>query len=140
MNSTLMKAIARTHVLLYRLTGGAIGGSLAGKPMLLLTTNGRKTGKLRTTPLQFLEDGENIVVIASNGGSARHPGWWFNLEGNSEAEVQLRRTRRRVRAETAGAQERTRRWALAVEAESGYENYQKSTDRQIPVVILKPEA
>ncbi len=139
MNSTLMKAISRTHVFLYRLTAGAIGGSLAGKPMLLLTTNGRKSGKPRTTPLQFIEDGENMVIVASNGGSARHPGWWFNLEANSEAEVQVKRIRRRVRAETAGALERSRLWALAVEAESGYEGYQRSTDRQIPVVILKPE-
>jgi deazaflavin-dependent oxidoreductase (nitroreductase family) len=139
MNPVLMKAIGRIHRALYRLTAGAIGGSLAGRPMLLLTTTGRKTGKSRTTPLQYSEDGENMVVVASNGGNPRHPAWWFNLEGNPEAEVQVRKIKKRVKAETANEEERSRLWPLLVETYPGYEEYQKSTERTIPVVILRPE-
>ncbi len=139
MNPVLMKAIGRIHRALYRLTRGALGGRLAGKPMLLLTTTGRKTGKSRTTPLQYLEDGENMVVVASNGGNPRHPAWWFNLERHPEAEVQVGKVTRRVRAETASAEERSRLWPLLVETTPGYAEYQKGTERTIPVVILRPE-
>lgn len=139
MNPVLIRAIGRIHRTLYRLTAGALGGKLAGKPMLLLTTTGRKTGKSRTTPLQYLEDGENMVVVASNGGNPRHPAWWFNLERHPEAEVQVGKVTRRVRAETASAEERSRLWPLLVETTPGYAEYQKGTERTIPVVILRPE-
>ena len=139
MNLVLMKAIGRIHRALYRLTAGALGGKLAGKPMLLLTTTGRKTGKARTTPLQYLEDGENLVVVASNGGNPRHPAWWFNLKRNPEAKAQIGKVTRRVRAETASEEERSRLWPLLVETTPGYAEYQKGTERTIPVVILRPE-
>ncbi len=139
MNPVLMKTIGRIHRALYRLTAGALGSKLAGKPMLLLTTIGRKTGKSRTTPLQYLEDGENLVIVASNGGNPRHPAWWFNLERNPEAEAQVGKVTRRVRAETASEEERSRLWPLLVETYPGYEEYQKGTERTIPVVILRPE-
>ena len=139
MNPVLMKAIGRIHRALYRLTAGALGGRLAGRPMLLLTTTGRKTGKSRTTPLQYLEDGENMVIVASNGGNPRHPAWWFNLERNPEAEVQVGKVTRRVRAETASEGERSRLWPLLVETTPAYEGYQNGTERTIPVVILRPE-
>src|SRR3989304_626901 len=88
---TLIRCVSATHRFWYRLTGGAIGGKLGKAPMLLLTTTGRKSGRLRTTPLLYLADGENMVVIASNGGSDRDPGWWVNLKHNPRAEVQVRR-------------------------------------------------
>ena len=139
MNPVLMRAIGRIHRALYRLTAGALGGRLAGRPMLLLTTTGRKTGKSRTTPLQYLEDGENMVIVASNGGNPRHPAWWFNLESNPEAEAQVGKVTRRVRAETASEEERGRLWPLLVETTPAYAEYQKGTERTIPVVILRPE-
>ena len=74
-NPMLMRTIATIHRALYGLTGGALGARLAGRPMLLLTTTGRKSGKPRTTPLQYMKDGENLVVVASNGGNVRHPDW-----------------------------------------------------------------
>ena len=109
----------------YRLTGGAIGDSSGGMPILLLTTTGRKTGRPRTILLHYVTDGENIVVVASNAGRPRHPLWWLNLEQNPEAEE-------------ASGDERKRLWRLAVETYPGYEEFQKTSDRQIPVVILRP--
>ncbi len=137
-NPTLMKVMSVTHLFWYRMTGGVIGGSFGGKPMLLLTTTGRKSGRPRTTPLQYLADGENIVLVASNGGNTWHPAWWRNLERNPEAEVQVRNERRRVKAENAEGEERERLWRLVVEMYSGYEGYQKTANREIPVVVLRP--
>ncbi len=139
-NPAMIKTVSAMHEFWYRLTGGVLGGSWMGNPFLLLTTTGRKTGKRRTTPLQYLEDGENLVVIASNGGNPRHPAWWLNLEKSPHAQVQIRSERKRVKAEEATGEERERLWRAAVELYSGYEGYQKSTERRIPVVILRPEA
>ena len=138
-NPNLIKMMSAMHLFWYRLTGGAIGGSFAGRPILLLTTTGRKSGRRRTTPLQYLEDGGNRVLVASNGGNPRHPVWWLNLERNPEAEVQVRNEKSRVRAEKAEGEERERLWGLVVEMYSGYEGYQRTTTREIPVVILRPQ-
>jgi deazaflavin-dependent oxidoreductase (nitroreductase family) len=138
-NPNLIKMMSAVHLFWYRLTGGTIGGSLAGRPVLLLTTTGRKSGRRRTTPLVYLEDGDNMVLVASNGGNPRHPVWWLNLERNPEAEVQVRNKKSRVTAETAEGEERERLWGLVVEMYSGYEGYQRTTNREIPVVILRPQ-
>ena len=140
MNLMLMRTIAVIHRSLYRLTGGTLGGRLAGNPMLLLTTTGRKTGKPRTTPLQYMRDGENLVVVASNGGNARHPAWWFNIGANASATVQVGKETKRVHAETANEEERSRLWPLLIAAYSGYQDYEDETERTIPVVVLRPEA
>ncbi len=138
MRPFLIKAIGKTHLALYKLTRGTIGASLGGKPMLLLTTTGKKTGMLRTTPLQYLRDGENLVIVASNGGNPSNPGWWFNLDATPEAEAQVGKHKQRVRAETAQGEERERLWALLVDVYPEYAGYQKETERAIPVVILQP--
>ena len=135
---SLMKVRSAIHRFCYKLTGGAIGGGSAGMPILPLTTTGRKTGRPRTTPLLYVTDGENIVVVASNGGRPRHPHWWLNLEKNPEAEVQVRHQKRRVRAEEAIGEERERRWGLVVGTYPGYEEFQRATTRKIPVVVLRP--
>ena len=138
-NPTVMKVMSGINLFWYRLTGGAIGGSFGGRPILLLTTTGRKSGRSRTTPLQYLKDGENMVLVASNGGNSWHPAWWLNLERNPEAEVQVRDEKRRVKAEKAEGEERERLWRLVVEMYSGYEGYRKTANREIPVVILRPQ-
>lgn len=137
---TFINLMSKTHLFWYRLTGGMIGGSIMGRPHLLLTTTGRKTGVQRTTPLMYQEDGENLVVIASNGGNPRHPNWWLNLEKNPQAEVQLKNETRRIKAEAATGEERERLWRAVVEVYAGYEDYRKTAEREIPVVILRPEA
>jgi deazaflavin-dependent oxidoreductase (nitroreductase family) len=139
-NPRLIKMISLNHRLWYQLTGGLVGGSFLGRPILLLTTTGRKSGRRYTTPLQYLLDGESMVLAASNGGNRRHPDWWLNLRANPEADVQIRRERRRVTAELAKGRERDRLWRRLVEMYSGYQDYQMTTRREIPVVILRPKA
>jgi len=135
---SLRKAALAMYRLCYGLTGGTIGGSSGGMPILLLTTTGRRTGKPRTTPLYYVTDGENIVVVASNAGRQRHPNWWLNLAENPEAEVQVRHQKRRVKAEEAIGVERQRLWRLVVGTYPGYQEFQRATTRKIPVVVLRP--
>ena len=114
-NPTVMKVMSGINLFWYRLTGGIVGGSFGGRPILLLSTTGRKSGRPRTTPLQYLEDGENMVVVASNGGNSWHPAWWLNLERNPQAEVQVGNKKMRVNAEKAEGEERERLWLLLVD-------------------------
>ena len=139
MNRALMNTISRIHTFWYRMSGGALGGSLAGRRMLLLTTSGRKSARPRTVALQYLQDGDTPVVIASNGGNPRHPAWWLNLEASPDAEIQIRNETRKVVAEKAEGAERDRLWKAAVDMYSGYEDYQKTANREIPVVVLRPK-
>jgi F420H(2)-dependent quinone reductase len=135
----MMRLISGTHELWYRLSGGLIGGRFGHLPVLLLTTSGRKTGRKRTTPLVYLRDGNNLVVIASNGGSDRHPEWWLNLRAQPDAEVQVGPDTKAVVAVKAQGAERERLWREVVELYHGYDEYSRMTDREIPVVVLKPE-
>lgn len=107
-------------------------------PVLLLTTTGRKTGKERTTPLLYLEDRQDLVVVASDGGAKENPAWYLNLKANPEVSVRVKERDLRLRAREATGEERHRLWARLVEMYPGYENYQRRTERQIPVVVLRP--
>ena len=136
---TVMRMIAGTHEFWYRLSGGLLGGRIGGLPVLLLTTTGRKTGRKRTMPLVYLRDGENMIVIASNGGSDQHPAWWLNLRANPKAEVQVGRDTMEVVGAKAQGEERERLWRDVVEMYHGYDEYRHMTQREIPVVILRAE-
>lgn len=107
-------------------------------PVLLLTTKGRKSNKQRTVPLLYLADGDNIVLVASNGGATKHPTWWLNLQANPEAQIQVSGSKQRVRAEQGSAEEKRRLWPQLTAMYPGYKNYQEITNRDIPVVILHP--
>jgi len=133
----LQNVVTRVHSVLYRSSNGVIGGRLANSPVLLLTTTGRRSGKQRTVPLLYLIDGVNVVLVASNGGAVRHPTWWLNLQTTPEAWIQIKSIRRRVRAERASAAEKQRLWPHLTAMYQGYERYQRITDRDIPVVILR---
>ena len=135
----VMRMISGTHELWYRLSGGRIGGRLGHLPILLLTTTGRRSGRRLTTPLVYLPDGENLVIIASNGGSDRHPEWWLNLRAQPDAEVQIGPDTRAVVAHKAEGDERERLWRAVVELYHGYDEYRRMTSREIPVVVLTPE-
>ncbi|MEX1253767.1 MAG: nitroreductase family deazaflavin-dependent oxidoreductase [Dehalococcoidia bacterium] len=137
-NPLWIRFTSAMHLCLYRVSGGFIGGNVIGTPVLLLTTTGRKSGRPRTRPLPCLEDDGAYVVIASNGGNATHPNWYLNLKKQPEAEVLLKGKKLRVRAETATGADRERLWAKAVELYAGYDGYQKETEREIPVVVLRP--
>ncbi len=108
-------------------------------PCLLLTTKGAKTGSPRTTPLVYIEDGDNLVLIASKGGNPSHPSWYINLRTNPEVEVFLNGESSTCIARDAEGEERERLWAKAVELYSGYEKYrERAGGRKIPVVVLEP--
>src|SRR5690348_3056894 len=110
----LRRAFARTHIALYRLTGGLIGHRLGRLRALLLTTTGRRSGLPRVTPITYLPDGSTFVLVASNYGSARDPLWWGNLQAHPEATVQVGRKRLRVHATQADATDRARLWPMVV--------------------------
>lgn len=135
----LIRAIAVTHRFAYRASGGRIGATLGGKPMLLLTTTGRKSGKRRTTPLLYHRDGEDYVVVGSNGGDPRHPAWFLNLRADPHPVVQAGRRKLTCAAIVASPEERARLWPQLCEEYGGYAEYERRTERQIPVVILRPE-
>jgi len=127
------------HQWVYERTDGRIGRSLAGRPMLLLRTVGRRTREPRTAALLYVQDGENYAVVASKGGDPKHPGWFHNLTATPDVVIQVGRVRIPVRARVAEGEERARLWARADEVNrGGYTDYQSRTDRQIPVVVLEP--
>jgi deazaflavin-dependent oxidoreductase (nitroreductase family) len=134
----LVFLIAKTvHGGLYRLSGGRIGAHVAGLPVLLLTTTGRSSGKRRTVPLSYLEDGEAQVVIGSKGGAPRHPDWYLNLEANPEVEVQVGRAREQRQARRATPEEAELLWPLVLARAPGYARYRAKTTREIPLVLLE---
>lgn len=128
----------RLHSSVFRATGGRVGGRMLGSPVLLITTTGRKSGKPRTIPLLYLPEGDNLVVVASNGGTSGDPAWWLNLKDDPAANVEVGGRKLRVRAEEAEGEERRRLWERAVRMYGAYEQYQERTDRRIPVVLLRP--
>jgi deazaflavin-dependent oxidoreductase (nitroreductase family) len=132
------KYLGALHRVLYRLSGGRIGGRLWDLPVVLLTTTGRKSGKQRTVPLCSLRDGDDVVVIASYGGLDQPPAWWLNLEAHPQAELVRGRERRAVTARNAEPDERARLWAAVTARAPGYLEYERRTTREIPVVILQP--
>jgi deazaflavin-dependent oxidoreductase (nitroreductase family) len=133
--------LTRLHTIAYRLSGGLVGSRVpGGPPMLLLDHVGARSGKKRTTPLVYLKDGDSVVVVASKGGSRRHPAWYHNLRANPETTVQVGSRRMPVTARVATTTQRSRLWPRVVALYRGYELYQKRTSRQIPLVILEPRA
>jgi F420H(2)-dependent quinone reductase len=105
---------------------------------LHLRTTGRRTGSSRRTPLYYVEDGDNLAIVTSNGGRDREPAWWLNLQAQPDAEVDIRKDERPVRARAATAAEQERLWPQFVAGLRNYAAYQKKTDRRIVVVILEP--
>lgn len=127
------------HTVAYRATRGIIGHRVPfGPSMLLLDHVGARSGVKRTAPLVYVEDGEDVVLVASKGGHPRNPAWFHNLLANPETTIQIGSERRRVRARIADPEERERLWPKAVEVWPGYEGYQERTERKIPLVVLEP--
>lgn len=137
----MLNRLIGVHAAVYRASRGRVGHRVPGlAPMLLLDHVGAKSGKRRTTPLLYVPDGQNLVLIASKGGYHRNPGWFHNLRVNPDTEVQLGAEHRAVRARVAGAEERRRLWPKAVASYRYYRDYQARTDREIPLVILEPRS
>ena len=141
-----IKLMARAQVRVFRLTNGRIGskwrigaGFRKPVPTLLLDHVGRKSGTTFTTPLLYLEDGPNLVIVASQGGLPKNPQWFPNLEAEPDVTVHVRgRGVVPVRARTASPDERALLWPRLVELYADFDVYQQCTDREIPVVVLEP--
>lgn len=134
----LVWAMSRIHRVLYRATRGRAGSRVQG-PILLLTTVGRRTGRPRTTPLLYLNEGAGWAVIGSYGGDPRHPHWWLNLKADPSAAVQIRSAKFLVRASEASGGERDRLWQGFVAMFPGYQRYEKRTTRRFPIAVLEPK-
>ncbi|MFL6061213.1 MAG: nitroreductase family deazaflavin-dependent oxidoreductase [Marmoricola sp.] len=141
----VMKVMAAVNVWLYRRTGGRLGshwrvgaGFRNPVPICLLEHTGRKTGLPRTTPLVYLRDGANIVVVASQAGRPENPMWFGNVVADPEVVVQVGRERIPARAHVAGPEERAVLWPRLVALYADYDSYQSWTEREIPVVVLEP--
>ena len=143
--TTVMKYAGKAHVWVYRRSGGKIGanwrvgaGLKKPVPTLLLEHTGRKSGKTFVSPLVFITDGQDVIVVASQGGRDTDPQWYRNLVANPDTFIEIGADRRAVRAVTAGPDERARLWPRLVELYADFDNYQSWTDREIPVVVCKP--
>ena len=131
-----IRAMGRSHRAVYRLTRGRLLGRVAGMPVLLLTTTGRRSGRARTTPLTYFEDGDVLVVVASNGGEDRPPAWWLNLRHRPEATITIWTRSNAVTAREATEEEHERLWPVITATHPGYAGYARRTARPIPVVVL----
>jgi deazaflavin-dependent oxidoreductase (nitroreductase family) len=139
MNKLLMRTASAFNTWIYQMSGSRWLGRLpSGAPVCLLTTRGRKSGQRRTVPLLYLADGDDLVLVASQGGAPQHPGWYFNLVANPTAEVQVGRRRFPVAARTVSAEEKAALWPRLLAIYPPYEAYQQRMTRSIPVMRLSP--
>ena len=135
----VIRQVMKGHTLVYRATHGVVGHHFPGAPpTLLLDHVGAKSGKRRTSPLTYLRDGTDLVLVASKGGYPKNPAWYHNLRANPDTTVQVGSQRRAVHARVATPEERARLWPKVVELYGGYREYQERTEREIPLVILEP--
>jgi deazaflavin-dependent oxidoreductase (nitroreductase family) len=135
----LLRRVMAGHTVVYRLTGGVVGHRFPGSPpVLLLDHVGARSGQRRTSPLVYARDGDDVILVASKGGYPKNPAWFHNLMANPDTTVQIGHSRRAVHARTATAEERKHLWPLVVSVYSGYDDYQRRTEREIPLVVLEP--
>jgi deazaflavin-dependent oxidoreductase (nitroreductase family) len=125
-------------VAVYRLTGGRLLGRVGGQPVLLLHTLGRRSGRWRTTPVQYLRDGQSLVVVAANGGAARPPAWLLNLRADPRARVQIRGETRDVTAREVVEDEQASLWGRLTAANPSLEKVAQRAGRRLPILVLSP--
>jgi deazaflavin-dependent oxidoreductase (nitroreductase family) len=128
----------RLHAAIYRSTGGRLFGRVGGQPVLLLETVGRRTGRRRTTPVQYLVDDDMFVVVASNAGAARPPAWYLNLRANPHARIRVGARSVDVRAQEPAGQERAKLWRRLTAANRYLERAARKAGRDLPLVALVP--
>jgi deazaflavin-dependent oxidoreductase (nitroreductase family) len=135
----MMRVLTGCHQVVFQVSKGRLANRGYGMPVLQLTTTGRKSGKRRTTMLTSpVQDGDRIVVVASYGGDDRHPVWFLNVRDDPKVEVTMDGQTKPLRARVASPEEKAELWPRVVAAHRGYGQYQKRTDRDIPLVILEP--
>jgi len=132
------KLVRTTHAAIYRLSGGRVGASIGGMPMLLLATKGRRSGRAHNVPLGYMMEQDSYVVIASYRGSPRNPAWYLNLLAEPQAFVQVNSRKIAIVATTADNEAREKLWNRLVAKTPIYKRFQERTKRQIPLVYLTP--
>lgn len=139
-SDSALKMMNRIHRVVMDATGGRIGWSVGGMPVVELTTTGRRSGRPRTTLLTSpYQEGDTVVLVASRGGDDHHPAWFLNLRDNPEVTAKVGQAEpRKMKAEIADPAERDRIWPLITSKYRNYAGYQKKTSRQIPLVLLRP--
>ena len=140
MGTFVIRYMSRANKWLYHLTGGRLGGTFFGAPVMFLTTVGRKSGEPRTVPLLCLAEDETLVTVASKGGMSHHPLWYRNLAANPAVEVEFQGRQRAMTAHTATPEEKRTWWPKLCAMYPDYADYQARTERDIPVVVLRPRA
>jgi F420H(2)-dependent quinone reductase len=133
-----LKAAGKLNIPIYRASRGRLFGQVAGTPVLLLTTVGRRSGQTRTAPVLYLADSGRLIVIGSNAGHKAAPAWSLNLEAHPDAEVQIGGKRRKVRARVAEGDERAELWRKMNKQYSGFDDYSARTTRDIRLFVLEP--
>ena len=135
-----IRLIGRLHAWLWKLTGGKLGNAFGRAPFMMLTTRGRITGRERTTPVLYLQDGADLIVVASFGGNDMYPAWFLNLERCPEAEVIIKGQRRRFLATRVSPEEKGLIWPRLIEMYPNFAIYQQRTRREIPLLRLSDRA
>lgn len=133
-----MALMTRIHVWAYVTSQGRVGRTFAGAPCCMVVMTGAKSGKKRMIPLIHIPDGEEIILIASQGGMDRNPAWYYNLKANPDIEVIADGTTRKMVARQANDAEKAERWPIALSVYKDFDEYQARTDRDIPLFICSP--
>jgi F420H(2)-dependent quinone reductase len=134
-----LRALGRLNTPIYRLTRGRLMNKVGQAPVMLLTTTGRRSGRVRTAPVVYGQDGERLVVISSNGGNHNQPGWAYNLIADPHAEVEIGGQHRKVLARVTEGEERERVWRLMNQQYAGFDDYKANVSRDIAVFVLEPQ-
>ncbi len=133
-----LKTFTRINVWVYQLSGGRLMNRLAGDPICLVTMTGAKSGSRRTIPLMYVPHERGVLLVASQGGAPRHPVWYNNLIAHPDVVVTVDGSKRNLRARELQGEERAKAWPVCVAHYAPYEDYQKRTQRQIPVFYCEP--
>jgi len=135
----LFKLFMGLHVFIYRLTGGKLGGSMGRFKVLILTTKGRKSGKILSNPVGYFERDGKYIVVASNGGADKNPSWYYNIKGNpNDVTIQVNEKTMKVKPEIVLGEPRKPLYEWIASIAPNFGNYEKKTTREIPLVFLKP--
>jgi len=131
------KIFTRVHIGLYRLTNGLLGSQMRGMPVLLLTTRGRKTGRIWTTPVMYIQSSGHHIIAASNNGMNRHPAWYLNLQAAPEVEIEIKDQKIKAEAALAPEDKYNQYWEQLTQQAPFFEGYKKGRSLPIPLVELR---
>ena len=134
----LVRRLTRLHAAVYKRSKGRVGNKVSGRSVLVLTTTGAKTGTTRSVPLIYMPDDGRYLVVPSNSGADRPPGWWMNLQANPHAEVQIGAERKPVEASVVNGSDRAQLWDRAMEYNPDWKRCDEVAAREIPLVALEP--